>query len=323
MSQATALRKAIYERELPHAFFEQQMDELHLRIQDAMEGNPPSFDMVVGPSRVGKSMLADALVRQYPECKKDGLRQVPVLKVRTPDAASPRAMPRSVLIALNAPVPASMASTALMFERMARQLKMAGTRVILFDEASQLVDSGTRMPPRAAGDWFKRILDALEISVVVFGIPRLELLLKSNEQLRYRSGAVIRFNPYSWESVAERNQFASSTKAYVKMFEEAGSHFLFDFDSLVRNTYFLSGGLIGVVTKFMSRLAFDIKTREDRDITFEDCAAAAARIETTCSADYPAFENAKVEDVKLQAAHRFVLDEASVIYRKTRRETQK
>lgn len=325
MSQANALRKAIQERELPHAYFEEQMDELHLRIQDALEGNPPSFDMVVGPSRVGKSMLIEALLRQYPESVKDGIRQVPVLAVRTPSPASPRVLPRSVLVALKAPIPTSTASTALLYERMARQLKMAGTRAILFDEASHIVDSGTRMPPRAAGDWFKQVMDALSISIVVFGIPRLELLLKSNEQLRYRSGAVMRFNPYSWENVSERRQFAVATKTYAKMFEEAGSHFLFDFDCLVRNSYLLSGGLIGVLTKFMSRLAFDIKGREDRNISFDDCATAAARIETTCSADFPAFANAnvKVEDASLRAAHCLVLDEACVIYRKARGEKQK
>lgn len=318
MSQAASLRLAIQAHEIPHAYFEEHMNELHMRIQDALDGSPPSLDMVVGPSRVGKSMLADALIRNYPESVKDGIRQVPVLKVRTPSPASPRVLPRSVLVALKAPVPASMASTALMFERMARQLKTAGTRVILFDEASQIVDVGTRMPPRAAGDWFKQLLDALNISVVLLGVPRLELLLKSNEQLRLRSGAVMRFNPYSWENNAERLQFVACTRTYVKMFKEAGSCFLFKEEALVRNTYLLSGGLIGIVTKFMARLAFDIKSRENRDISFEDCAAAASRIEAACTSDYPAFTDEVIADVKMNASHNFVLTEAAVVYRKTR-----
>ncbi|WP_084360691.1 TniB family NTP-binding protein [Hydrogenophaga palleronii] len=318
MSQAAALRMAIQSRELPHAYFEEHMNELHMRIQDALEGNPPSCDMVVGPSRVGKSMLADALVRNYPESAKDGIRQVPVLKVRTPSPASPRVLPRSVLVALKAPVPASMASTALMYERMARQLKTAGTRVILFDEASQIVDVGTRMSPRAAGDWFKQLLDALDISVVLLGVPRLESLLKSNEQLRLRSGAVMRFNPYSWEDIAERRQFVACTRAYVTMFEETGSRFLFDHEALVRNTYLLSGGLIGIVTKFMARLAFDIKSRENRDISFEDCAAAASRIEAASNEDFPAFSAETIADVNMNASHIFVLEESRADTRKTR-----
>lgn len=317
MSQATALRKAIQERELPHAFFEEHLEALQLRICDALEGYPPSIDTVIGPSRVGKSVLIHSLARQFPETVRDGVRHVPVLVVPVPTPATPKQLPRSVLKALGAPLPTSVAGTALMFERMARQLRLADTRVILFDEASHIVDVGTRLPPRAAGDWFKQLMDQLNISVVLFGVPRLERLLESNEQLRYRAGAVMRFNPYSWGATAEQRQFAACIRTYVKIFEQLGSHFTFEFEALVRNTYLLSGGLIGVVAKFMSRLAYDLKSREDRDISFEDCAVSAARIEAAGDINHPAFQEKDVASVKLLAAHTFVLNEAGVRYRRT------
>ena len=317
MNQATSLRKAIQARELPHAFFEEHMSALHLRIADTLEGYPPSIDTVLGPSRVGKTMLIHSLAREYPEQLRDGVRHVPVLVVPVPTPATPKQLPRSVLKALGAPIPTSAAGTALMFDRMARQLKLAGTRVILFEEASHIVDVGTRLPPRAAGDWFKQLMDQLNISIVLFGVPRLERLLESNEQLRYRSGAVMRFNPYAWSIPAEQRHFAVCIRAYVKIFEQSGSRFTFEFEPLVRNTYLLSGGLIGVVSKFMSRLAFDLKSREDRDISFEDCARSAARIEAAGDSQYPAFQGLEVPAVKLHATHTFVLDEAGVRFRKT------
>lgn len=317
MNQATALRKAIQERELPHAFFEEHLEALQLRIEDAMQGYPASIDTVLGPSRVGKTMLIHSLSRVHPEQVIDGVRHVPVLVVPVPTPATPKQLPRSVLKALGAPIPTSMAGTALMFERMARQLKLAGTRVILFEEASHIVDVGTRLPPRAAGDWFKQLMDQLNVSVVLFGVPRLERLLDSNEQLRYRAGAVMRFNPYAWAVAAEQRHFAVCIRTYVKIFEQAGSRFTFEFEPLVRNTYLLSGGLIGVVSKFMSRLAFDLKSREDRNITFEDCALSASRIEAAGDSEHPAFVNLDVPSIRLQAAHTFVLDEAGVRYRKT------
>jgi hypothetical protein len=317
MSQATALRKAIQERELPHAFFEEHMQALQLRICDAVDGYPPSIDTVLGPSRVGKTMLINSLVREFPEVVREGVRHVPVLVVPVPTPATPKQLPRSVLKALGAPIPTSVAGTALMFERMARQLKLAGTRVILFEEASHIVDVGTRLPPRAAGDWFKQLMDQLNISVMLFGVPRLERLLESNEQLRYRAGAVMRFNPYAWAVPAEQRHFAACIRTYVKIFEQSGSHFTFEFEPLVRNTYLLSGGLIGVVSKFMSRLAFDLKSREDRDISFEDCALSASRIEAASGSDHPAFQEMDVAAIKLHAAHTFVLNEAGVRFRKT------
>lgn len=316
MSQATALRKAIQERELPHAFFEEHLEALQLRIEDAIVGYPPSFDTVLGPSRVGKTMLISSLARAHPEQVRDGVRQVPVLVVPVPTPATPKQLPRSVLKALGAPIPTSMASNALMFERMERQLKLAGTRVILFEEASHIVDVGTRLPPRAAGDWFKQLMDQLNVSVVLFGVPRLERLLESNEQLRYRAGAVIRFNPYAWAVPAEQRHFAVCIRTYVRIFEQSGSRFTFEFESLVRNTYLLSGGLIGVVSKFMSRLAYDLKSRDNRDIAFEDCAFSASRIEAAGDSDHPAFVELGVPPIKLQAAHAFVLNEAGVRFRK-------
>jgi hypothetical protein len=316
MSQATALRRAIQERELPHAFFEEHLEALQLRVEDALEGHPPSIDTVLGPSRVGKTMLIQSIARQYPESVRDGVRHVPVLVVPVPTPATPKQLPRSVLKALGAPIPTSVAGTALMFERMARQLKLAGTRVILFEEASHIVDVGTRLPPRAAGDWFKQLMDQLNISVVLFGVPRLERLLESNEQLRYRSGAVMRFNPYAWAVPAEQRHFAACIRTYAKIFEQAGSRFTFEFEPLVRNCYLLSGGLIGVVSKFVARLAYDLKSRDDRDISFEDCALSASRIEAATDNDHPAFQDLDVPPIRLHAAHTFVLNEAGVRYRK-------
>lgn len=316
MSQAAALRRAVQERELPHAFFEEHLGALRARIDDALEGQPATLDTVLGPSRVGKTMLIQALARQYTEQTADGVRQVPVLVVPVPTPASPKQLPLSVLKALGAPVPRSVASTAFMFERMARQLKLAGTRVILFEEASHIVDAGTKLPPRAAGDWFKQLMDQLNVSIVLFGVPRLEKLLKSNEQLRYRSGAVIRFNPYAWADATEQRHFVSCIRTYAQIFAQSGWRFTFAPDSLVRNSYLLSGGLVGVVSKFMSRLAFDIRSREGRDISFEDCAFSAAKIESVGDCTSPAFTELHVEAIKLQAAHSLVLDDAGVTVRK-------
>lgn len=318
MSQANLLRRAIKERELPHAFFDEHMEALQLRVEDALSGSPPSIDMLIGPSRVGKSMLINSLERQFPETKVNGVRHVPVLVVRVPTPATSKELPRSVLKALGAPTPTAVTSTALMYERMSRQLKLAGTRVILFEEANHIVDVGTKLPPRAAGDWFKQLLDDLGVSVVVFGIPHLERLLESNEQLRYRCGAVMRFNPYAWVVPAEQRHFAACVRTYLRMFEQSGNRFTVDFEPLVRNCYRLTGGLVGVLATFMSRLAYDLRRRGDGEqtVSFEDCAKSASHIGSAGGLEQPAFEEHHVPDIKLHATHTFVLDEASVRYRK-------
>jgi hypothetical protein len=309
---ATTLRKAIQERELPHAFFEQHRDALEMQIEEALGGSSPFLDTVLGPSRVGKTMLIQALARRYPERCTNGARQVPVLVVPVPTPASPKQLPRSVLKALGAPIPKSVASNAYMFERMEHQLALAGTRVILFEEASHIVDVGTKLPPRAAGDWFKQLMDQLNMSIILFGVPRLEKLLDSNEQLRYRGGSVIRFNPYSWTVEQERRHFVACIRTYAAMFSESGWHFTFPLEALVYNVYLLSGGLVGVVSKFMTRLAMDLGKRESREISLEDCAFSASKIEVACDVHPRPFADLAVAPIKLNAAHNFVLDEAGV-----------
>ena len=53
-----------------------------------------------------------------------------------------------------------------MGKRMFEQLQLAGTRVTLFEEASHLVESSASVPPRASGDWFKVLADALSFCSV-------------------------------------------------------------------------------------------------------------------------------------------------------------
>jgi len=318
MNQVASLRRAIQDLELPHSFFDKLHIALMLRIEDALDGFAPSVDLLVGPSRVGKTMLIHSLAREFLEVTKDGFRHVPVLVVPVPTPATPKQLPRSVLKALGAPLPTAVTGVAQMFERMARQLKLAGTRVILFEEASHIVDVGTKVPPRAAGDWFKQLTDVLGISVVLFGVPRLTRLLESNEQLRLRSGAVMQFRPYAWTEHDEMRSFAACIRAFVGIFEQWGRTFAIGFDSFVRNCYLLSGGLIGVVSKFMARLAFDLKARAPGEISFADCAHSAALIEAAGDSDHPAFQELEVPPIKLHAAYTFVLNEAGMRHLKTR-----
>ena len=61
------------------------------------------------------------------------------------------APPASVLMALQVPIPRLGLTSGVMFNRMVDQLRLAQTRVIIFEEASHLVEAGARVPPRAAG----------------------------------------------------------------------------------------------------------------------------------------------------------------------------
>lgn len=301
---AKKLRIAIETCELPHPLFLEHFKPLRLRIEDAMDGAASRIERVVGPSRVGKSMLINALRRTFPETKVDGRRRVPVLVVPVPTPVSPLLLPSSVLTALGLPVQRSITSGA-MGTRMLDQLKLAGTRVVIFEEASHLVEPGARVPPRAAGDWFKTLSDSLNLTLFLFGVPRLERLFEHNEQLRMRTSASRRLLPYDSRIPENMQAFHSCVATYAKLFRESGYPIDLPAHVLTYQSYLLSGGLIGVLSRFMQEMASQMAYEMPRTLSFNDCQAAAGAIEAAGSRHFPAFKSLEVlqGDVAPAALH--------------------
>lgn len=310
MSASSSLRDLIESCELPHAAFVQHEQALMRRLQDAVAGRPPVSEWIVGPSRVGKSMLIARLLRQFPGERVGGVRHVPVLKVDIPSPATPKELPRSLLSALGY-TDAKGSSNALL-TRVERLLTTTKTKAVLFEEASHIVDVGNKMPPRAAGDWFKGLMDNLGLSIILFGIPRLEKLYASNEQLRKRSQARRVFRPYDYTDVVERQAFAACVRTYAELFKSRGYTFDIPFELLVQHCYLFSGGLIGVVGTFMNRLAYDIEPGGRRVISFTDCRMSLALLEASGSPAHPAFVRDAVSPVELNQAYAHVMKEAEL-----------
>lgn len=314
MSAHRTLRHIIESCELPHPAFVEHETVLVRRIEDALQGSPPASEWVVGPSRVGKSMLINTLARRYPATKVNGIRRLPLVVVPVPSPASPKEMPKSVLSALG--MPTMRGNSGDLFERMARVLETAQTKVLLFEEASHIVEVGTKMPPRAAGDWFKQLMDRRSMTIILFGVPRLEKLFASNEQLRRRSQARREFRPYDFMEHQQRVAFATCIRTYADMFADAGRPLQGAFDTLVRHCYLLSGGLVGVVSAFMTRLAYDMELSEPRPVTFQDCGVSLSRIEAAGHPQCPAFVREEVTPVELNQAYAFVMDDAGLPMRR-------
>jgi len=308
VNQAQKLRKSIESCELQHLAFKVQLDALDRYIQDAIEGFASRIEWIVGPSRVGKTMLINALAREHRKPNIDGKRTVPVLVVPVMPNISPLLLPSSVLSALGVPLQHKGLTSGMMFNRMLDQLKLAGTRVLMFEEASHLVEPGARVPPRAAGDWFKSVADALNMTIMLFGVPRLAKLFESNEQLRMRASARREFRPYDFRSASDQKAFASCVRTYADLFSESGCPIELPLNLLVTQCYLLTGGLIGVLSKFMQELASQMRYEAPRPLTIEDCRFAAGAIQAAAHPDFPAFVRTEVSPIELSAAHAFVLE---------------
>lgn len=190
---------------------------------------------------------------------------------------------------------------------MSTQLQAAHTKVILWEEASHIVDTGTKMPPRAAGDFFKEAMDEVPVSHILFGLPRLEKLMQSNEQLRLRAKKRWELRPYDWMEPPERLAFAGVVRTFVDMFGTLGYVIVVSFECFVQHCYLFSGGLVGVVSAFIGQLAEDAERRGQGPVTFEHCTAAAGRVEAAGHPDWPAFHRPEVSLVELNQAYAEVL----------------
>jgi len=308
MNTAYEVKKKIETLEIQHPLFADLHEALNDRIQDALQGDAARIEWVVGPSRVGKSMLINKLSRSYPEERVASKRHVPVLVVPISPNISPKLLPASVLLGLGLPVPPRSITSGVLGDRIRDQLRLAGTRVVIFEEASHLVEPGARVAPRAAGDWFKSLADDLNLTLILFGVPRLVKLFESNEQLRFRASSRKEFRPYDMRDKTHQQAFASCVNAYADLFKRSGWPFNLDFKDLVLNCYLLSGGIIGVVSRFMQELASQLRRKRERAITLEDCRSAVRNIEGVNHPRFSAFYEDEVSAVALHAVHAHVLE---------------
>ena len=305
MKTFSSIRKIVDASGLEHRMFCEHRDALCRIVDDTLAGHTPSIEWIVGPSRAGKTYLIETLVRLYPEAKLMGVRRLPVLLAKLPSTVTPLMLPMTVLNALG--VPAGSKSSQY-FSRMKDQLRLAQTRVLLVEEASHIVEPGAKVIPRAAGDWFKMVYDELEITIMMFGLPRLKRLFESNEQLRGRASAKRELRPYDCNVKQDLLEFASYVRTYLEFFRNEGWTCEVPLDALAKNCYLLGGGLVGLVSKLMRQLASQISHQPIRALALEDFAIAAEAIEHFAPVGCAPFSKMVVEPVELNQAHRHILN---------------
>ncbi|WP_287366963.1 TniB family NTP-binding protein [Thauera sp.] len=261
MSIVTALRKEIDSILIQHPAFLLGLNTLERLANDRFGGLEPSMLSLVGPSRIGKTMILQALAEKHPARQQNHRWIRPVLFVSVTPGTAPKDLPLSVIRALGAPIPRERSRVGSLYYMMLEQLRLAQTSVILFDEASHLVDVGSKVPSRQASDWFKAVSDEARVSIVLSGVFRLKRLLDSNEQLRGRSRKAVELMPYRWSVKHELAAFAGCAQAFMAAFAKHGYPIASDMntDALMRNLYAASAGNIGILAQFFRALAAEAR----------------------------------------------------------------
>lgn len=294
----SAIRLSIETLIIEHTAFTDALALLRRRVKDTFAGFAPCFEILSGFSRCGKTEILKVLARDFPESSSNGRRLVPLLVVYVTSSTTPKDLPLAVIRALGLPTPKHSMKVGELNSYMHTQLRLAGVQVILFDEASHLVDVGTRIPPRAASDWFKDLqATSKTIGIVLTGVPRLRRLADSNEQLRNRMRRPITLMPYRWDDASQRQAFAGCVVAFLNEFRDRSCEPAMPINSFVRHCYAASAGQIGLLANFFLELAMLIDL--PRQLDFDICSDAAASINLPGNKTVLPFASDTLEDGQL------------------------
>ena len=314
MSTGEQIRDELKALVIDHPSFVNVISRLQSRIDASFKGHP-CLELVTGPSRSGKTEVLKSILSRYPITECDGRREIPVLYVYIPHDISPKGLPLAVLAAIKVPLPTGATSVRRLEQMMINQLTLAKVRIILFDEASHLVEPGARIQRRAAADWFKDLYaNVNEIGLILTGLPRLNRLL-DNEQLRNRARSPTSLMPYRWDDNTQRTAFAGCVKAYLNVFAENGCDLDQNMNDFIRNCYAVSAGFIGLLARFFLVLAEQIV--KPAPLTISMCFEASLTINLSGYTIKHPFHEQEFGDVDLMQVHASELDRSGMALKAT------
>jgi type II secretory pathway predicted ATPase ExeA len=190
-ADSAILLKSFEQQCLPFASF--------IAAKDAIESNLQLFRatglarnmLVLGEAGTGKSTLCRWLESEHPRSRLPDRDKIEVLLVTVPPAATVGGIAASVLEALEDPE-CDRGTITSRTARIVTLCKACRVELMLFDESQHLQDRGDTQSHYLIGDWFKNLIDQVAVPTVMLGLPRLEILLQTNEQMRRRFSRRIR-----------------------------------------------------------------------------------------------------------------------------------
>ncbi|GAC1610684.1 MAG: hypothetical protein NVS3B3_20090 [Aquirhabdus sp.] len=254
-SEFYAHLKSIENILIPHTHFKRAVSRLQHAIEFTRQGVEPRNTFLVGESGAGKTWLVEYFASLYPgKSLKDGY-SLPVLIVPTPTTPTLKTLGEAILLALGDPL----GHRGTAFDKRERALNLMKKReveFILFDEFHHFLDHGKYNSLISVTDWLKRFIDDAHISCALMGLPRCELILNANEQLRRRFSSRLELPAFTINTDAELRDFRAVVHEIDKALPTEKISNLAE-KELAKRLYYASNGLIGYLRKLITE-AFEI-----------------------------------------------------------------
>lgn len=192
-----AERLAAFERQLlPFPPFEKAKEAIEEVLFLHRQSGLVRHMLVLGEAGCGKTSLGRWVESLHPMQRFPELDVRPVLFVSAPPTSTLAGLVEAFLRALGDPEP-TRGSVAAKAARVLVLCRNCHVELILLDEGQHLLDRGGSKTHYLFGDWIKDLIDQLATPMVILGLPRLQALLQTNEQLRRR------FSRRLWLAIGE------------------------------------------------------------------------------------------------------------------------
>lgn len=206
--------------------------------------------VICGESGTGKSTLCAEFRQQHPPV--EGLEGVtlPVVYLVTPTRPTAKTFARAFLFAMGAE-PIGNPSAEQLKEQVVTLLRGCKTRVVIIDEVQHYIDRRGQDAVAEMADWLKVIMDQAQISVILVGLPRTVLLLKSNEQLRRRINIHHQLNAFEITTSIGQRELLNYLRSLEKILPFTKPQKLASAELLLP-IWYASNGLVDYINKLVS-----------------------------------------------------------------------
>jgi hypothetical protein len=204
---------------------------------------------LVGPSGTGKTTLMEMLTKEFPSVEHTDRKTIPVLAINIPALPTIKNLAEEMLVQLGDPI-FYRGSAIDKTIRILHLIKACDVKLIFFDEMQHFVDRGHKRAPAEVADWLKTLIDKAQVSTVIMGLERTQIILDANEQLRRRFCRRIDLKPFDLECPTSRSHFLG----VIKKIDDAlalSTPLDLQQEGIVRQLHFATNGIMDYMVKLM------------------------------------------------------------------------